>query len=87
MSKRDRDIAENLGDFTATPRLLIISAFAAVIGLVGAFVALGLLKLIGLFTNLFCRRLSTPPRAMVSHRSKRSSGPLPSSPIPTSRCA
>jgi len=60
MSKRDRDIAENLGDFTATPQLLVISAFAIVIGMVGAFVALGLLKLIGLFTNLFFfQRFST----------------------------
>src|SRR5215813_9935990 len=60
MPRQDRDLAESLGDFTATPRLLIISAFATVIGLVGAFVALGLLKLIGLFTNLFFfQRFST----------------------------
>jgi H+/Cl- antiporter ClcA len=57
---RDRDIAESLGDFTATPRLLLISLFATCIGVVGAFVALGLLKLIGLFTNLFFfQRFST----------------------------
>jgi H+/Cl- antiporter ClcA len=49
-----------MGDFTATPRLLTISLFAVVIGIVGAFVALGLLKLIGLFTNLFFfQRIST----------------------------
>jgi H+/Cl- antiporter ClcA len=42
-----------LGDFTSTPRMIAISGMAIFIGLVSAFVALGLLKLIGLFTNLF----------------------------------
>src|SRR6185312_2688693 len=42
-----------LGDFTTTPRVIILSALAIVIGLLGAVVALVLLKLIGLFTNLF----------------------------------
>ncbi len=42
-----------LGDFTATARIIPISLLAIVIGVVGAFVALGLLRLIGLFTNLF----------------------------------
>jgi CIC family chloride channel protein len=60
MSRHDRDPAESLGDFTATPRLLLISVFATGIGMVSAFVALGLLKLIGLFTNLFFfQRFST----------------------------
>jgi CIC family chloride channel protein len=60
MSRHDRDIAESLGDFTATPRLLTISLFATCIGVISAFVALGLLKLIGLFTNLFFfQRFST----------------------------
>jgi chloride channel protein, CIC family len=44
---------ETLGDFTTTPRVLAISALAMVIGAVCAFVALALLRLIGLFTNLF----------------------------------
>lgn len=44
---------EVLGDFTTTTRLLPISALAVGIGLVAAVVALGLLRLIGLFTNLF----------------------------------
>src|SRR5580693_4172053 len=48
-----KNIIDKLGDFTATPRMLTISAMAVFIGLVSAFVALGLLKLIGLFTNLF----------------------------------
>jgi chloride channel protein, CIC family len=42
-----------LGDFTATSRLLPISAAAIVIGVIASFFALALLKLIGLFTNLF----------------------------------
>ncbi len=42
-----------LGDFTMTPRSFAISALAIVIGFVSAYVALILLKLIGIFTNLF----------------------------------
>ncbi|HEX2911875.1 MAG TPA: chloride channel protein, partial [Chloroflexia bacterium] len=42
-----------LGDFTAGPRLLLISIIAIAIGVISAFVALILLNLIGLFTNLF----------------------------------
>lgn len=42
-----------LGDFTTTTRLLPISALAVGIGVVAAFVALALLSLIGLVTNLF----------------------------------
>ena len=44
---------EVLGDFTTTSRLLPISALALGIGVVASFVALALLRLIGLFTNLF----------------------------------
>src|SRR5262245_57486676 len=44
---------EELGDFTATPRLLTLSILALGIGALSAFVALGLLKLISLFTNIF----------------------------------
>src|SRR5215831_12343333 len=42
-----------LGDFTATPRLLTVSLLAIAVGALSAFVALALLKLIGLFTNIF----------------------------------
>lgn len=42
-----------LGDFTTTPRMILISLFAIAIGVISAFVALVLLRLIGLFTNLF----------------------------------
>ena len=44
---------EELGDFSTTLRVLPISALAIVIGVICAFVALALLRLIGLFTNLF----------------------------------
>jgi H+/Cl- antiporter ClcA/predicted transcriptional regulator len=44
---------EVLGDFTTTTRLLPISGLALAIGVVAVFVALLLLRLIGLFTNLF----------------------------------
>ena len=42
-----------LGDFTVTRRVIPISALAVVIGVACAYVALVLLRLIGLFTNLF----------------------------------
>src|SRR2546423_3616034 len=41
------------GDFTANPRVLVVTAMAVVIGIASAFVALALTKLIGFFTNLF----------------------------------
>lgn len=44
---------EDLGDFTTSWRVLPISAIAVGVGALGAFVALALLHLIGLFTNLF----------------------------------
>jgi CIC family chloride channel protein len=44
---------KKLGDFTTTARVLPISGLAMVIGLIGAYVALALLRLIGFFTNLF----------------------------------
>jgi len=42
-----------LGDFTTTRRVLVLSGLAAGIGVLSAFVALALLRLIGLCTNLF----------------------------------
>src|SRR3989440_3290074 len=41
------------GDFTANPRVLVVTAMAVVIGIASAFVAFALTKLIGFFTNLF----------------------------------
>ena len=43
----------NRGDFTASPRVLVVTLMAVFIGVVSAFVALALTKLIGFFTNLF----------------------------------
>src|SRR5271169_3582377 len=51
--KRTERASNKLGDFTVTPRTIAISILAVAIGAISAFVALGLLKLIGLFTNLF----------------------------------
>ncbi len=45
--------AEELGDYTTTWRVLPISVLAIVIGVVSAYVALILLRLIGLCTNIF----------------------------------
>ncbi|PYP55434.1 MAG: chloride channel protein [Gemmatimonadetes bacterium] len=42
-----------LGDFTADVRILTLIAMAALIGVISAFVALALLRLIGFFTHLF----------------------------------
>jgi chloride channel protein, CIC family len=44
---------ETLGDFTTTWRIIPLSLIAIGIGLFSAVVALALLRLIGLFTNLF----------------------------------
>ena len=51
INKQDRN--DELGDFTTTWRVVPISLLAIVIGVICAFVALALLRLIGLFTNLF----------------------------------
>jgi H+/Cl- antiporter ClcA/CBS domain-containing protein len=48
----DSDVSA-LGDFTTGPRTILISAIAVAIGIMSAFVALALLRLIGFFTNLF----------------------------------
>jgi H+/Cl- antiporter ClcA len=44
--------AGRLGDFTADRRMLVVSAMAIVLGIVGALVAYGLLWLISVITNL-----------------------------------
>jgi H+/Cl- antiporter ClcA/predicted transcriptional regulator len=57
---RATENAHRLGDFTATARILPICGLAIAIGALSAYVALALLKLIGLFTNLFYfHRLAT----------------------------
>lgn len=53
-------VSKRLGDFTPQPRTLFISFLAIPVGLLAAFVALALLKLIGLITNLvFYQRIAT----------------------------
>ena len=67
MSSQQGDLSE-LGDFTATPRMIAISLIAIGIGAVSAYVAKGLLALIGLFTNLFFfQRWNTTLVAPVGH--------------------
>jgi len=43
----------NRGDFTAKPRVLVVTLMAVFIGVASAFVALALTRLIGFFTNVF----------------------------------
>jgi H+/Cl- antiporter ClcA len=45
--------SSRLGDYTVTPRVLVISLIAIAIGVAASYVAWALLKLIGLATNLF----------------------------------
>jgi len=47
------DPAAGLGDFTTSSRVIVLTAIACGIGVVSAFVAKGLLALIGFFTNVF----------------------------------
>ena len=53
LRRLEHDGSGALGDFTATWRLIPMSVIAVGIGVLGAYVALALLRLIGLFTNLF----------------------------------
>ncbi len=49
-----------LGDYSVSPRILLIATFAVAVGAVSAVVADGLLKLIGLITNMvFYQRIAT----------------------------
>ena len=58
------DPQERLGDFTTTRDVIPITLLATGIGIFSAFVALVLLRLIGIFTNLFFYQRWGP--AMVS---------------------
>jgi CIC family chloride channel protein len=51
--KKQHSRAAELGDFTANWRVIPIALLAIAIGLIGTVVAWALLRLIGLFTNLF----------------------------------
>ena len=52
-ARPNADERQELGDFTATRRLLILSAIAICLGAIGAVLALVLLRLIAFFTNIF----------------------------------
>jgi CIC family chloride channel protein len=52
-ARQHKSRLEGLGDFTTTASVIPISLIAIVIGVIGAYVAWCLLKLIGIFTNLF----------------------------------
>ncbi len=61
-------MVRRLGDFTLTPRTLLITALALPIGALSAIVAFGLLRLIGLITNLvFYHRVGTALLAPGAH--------------------
>lgn len=58
----ETDPAGQLGDFTVTPRVLVVSVMAILIGVVSAYLAKGLLALIALCTNIFFfQRISVAP--------------------------
>jgi H+/Cl- antiporter ClcA len=64
----ETDPAARLGDFTVTPRVLVVSGMAVVIGLVSALLAKGLLALIALCTNVFFfQRFSAAPASPADH--------------------
>ena len=63
-----RPAGEKLGDFSTTPRVIMIAALAAMVGVVSAVVATALLRLINLFTNLFFfQRWSTSAASPAAH--------------------
>jgi CIC family chloride channel protein len=49
----ETNAAARLGDFIASPRIIFLSLIAVGVGVISAVVALALLRLIGIFTNLF----------------------------------
>jgi len=51
--RKAEESSPRLGDFATTWNVIPITALATVIGVLSAFVALALLRLIGIFTNLF----------------------------------
>ena len=53
LARLEQDASGDLGDFTANWRIIPMSVAAVAIGVLSAYVALALLRLIGLFTNLF----------------------------------
>ncbi len=69
INAHDAGRSAHLGDFTLTRRVLVIAAWAIPVGAASALAALGLLRLIGLITNLvFYQRLSTDLVAPGGHQ-------------------
>ena len=61
-------IRDDLADFNRDNRILLLSAMAIVVGIISAFIAYGLVLLIGLITNLsFYQRLSTDFTSPADH--------------------
>lgn len=59
-SSKTKHHSDRLGDFSVSPRVLMICALALLIGAISAYVALALQALIGLITNLvFYQRVAT----------------------------
>src|SRR5437762_3281251 len=58
----DESALHALGDFTANARLLLLSLVATPIGIISAYVAVGLLALIAFFTNLVFLHLTSAER-------------------------
>src|SRR5258708_26364565 len=75
---RNPQLDDRLGDYTADARLVTVSVMASLVGVISALVALALVRLSGLFTNLaYFHRFAT---SLVS---PAASGPgLWSLPIP-----
>src|ERR1041384_5326946 len=60
---------DRLADFTTRPRVVLLSAMALVVGVISAFVALGLVRLIGLMTNLaYYQRVATTLISPADHQ-------------------
>ncbi len=68
MSAPRRSALDQLGDFTTTPRVVPLTLLSAGIGVLSAFVAFALLKMIALFTNIFFfQRVSTANVTPAEH--------------------
>jgi H+/Cl- antiporter ClcA len=68
VAEKHANAAEELGDFTTSPRVLWVSTLAVVIGVIAAYVAKALLLLIAFFTNIFFfQRFSAAPSSPVDN--------------------
>ena len=68
MKKHKKHVSPELGDFTAGWRTIVISLLAIVTGAVSCAVALGLMKLIAFFTNIFFfQRFDFVSRSPANH--------------------